>query len=85
MSNQDRDSSDSSDDSDSGLFEGQQDVLSEHYLVLILRQLIDSGELHMVPRENTSLPVIKKKPNLDKLKVGTILSVLFCSFWIPRY
>lgn len=47
------------------------DVLNEHYLVLILRQLIDSGEIHMLGgAEDSKLPNIKKKPNLDKLKVG---------------
>lgn len=63
--------SDSSTDSDGSelLRNESNDYLSEHYLVLILRQLIDSGDVDMLSTEDLKLPIIKKKPNLEKLKV----------------
>lgn len=43
----------------------------ENHLVSILRQLISSGEIQILNNENfptMSLPVIKKRPNLEQLK-----------------
>jgi hypothetical protein len=61
------------DDEDDNFFNTSNDLLSENYLVLVMRHLVESGELQMLTHnENTeqcnSLPVIKKKPNLDVLK-----------------
>ncbi|XP_070491342.1 DDB1- and CUL4-associated factor 11 [Chironomus tepperi] len=59
-------------DSDDDLFQNiQDDDLSEHYLVIILRQLIDSGEIHLLSHNETrdgQLPKISKGPNMEKLK-----------------
>lgn len=61
-------------DSDDDLFQNiESDDLSEHYLVIILRQLIDSGEIHLLSHNETrdgQLPKISKGPNMEKLKVS---------------
>ncbi|XP_055644897.1 DDB1- and CUL4-associated factor 11 [Toxorhynchites rutilus septentrionalis] len=52
-----------------------EDALSENHLVSILRQLINSGEIQVLNSEHfysMSLPVIKRRPNLDKLKKSAI-------------
>jgi hypothetical protein len=68
---------DESYDEDENFFNTSNDLLSENYLVLVMRHLVESGELQMLTHnENTeqcnSLPVIKKKPNLDVLKRSDI-------------
>lgn len=61
------------------LFEDPQEdadeALSENHLVSILRQLISSGEIQILNNEHfysMSLPVIKRRPNLDQLKKSAI-------------
>ncbi|KFB36114.1 wd-repeat protein [Anopheles sinensis] len=52
--------------------EDEHDELDENEFASILRQLIRSGDIMVLNYENfipNPLPVIKKKPNLDKLKV----------------
>lgn len=47
----------------------------ENHLVSILRQLISSGEIQILNNENfpsMSLPVIRKRPNLEQLKKSAI-------------
>jgi len=67
-------------DSDSDILDFSGEVLGENYLVLIFRQLIDSGELHMLSTDEEEqlittprLPVIKgKRTTLDQLQKSTI-------------
>ncbi|XP_055545588.1 DDB1- and CUL4-associated factor 11 [Wyeomyia smithii] len=51
------------------------EALSEHHLVSILRQLISSGEIQILNQDHyysMSLPVIKRRPNLELLKKSAI-------------
>lgn len=55
--------------------EDEHDELDENEFASILRQLIRSGDIMVLNYENfvpNPLPVIKKKPNLDKLKQNAI-------------
>lgn len=60
------------------LFDEPQDAdesLNENHLVSILRQLISSGEIQILNNEqfySMSLPVIKKRPNMEQLKKSAI-------------
>lgn len=49
-----------------------EETTHENHLVSILRQLISSGEIQILNNDHfpsMALPVIKKRPNLDQLKV----------------
>lgn len=57
----------------------QDDILGENYLILILRQLIQSRELQLINSNDEDhhickmkLPTIRRKPNLDALKKSSI-------------
>lgn len=60
---------------DEDLFD-EPDVLGENYLILILRQLINSREVQVINSNDEDvtmkLPVIRKKPNLETLKKSEI-------------
>lgn len=49
---------------------GDRNYLRDHYIVYLLHQLVDSNEVNfLTSSEDFKLPTIKRKPNLEKLKV----------------